>query len=236
MQNKPVTPAVEEAHRALSASLPFAETSDFDDADRGFLAALVPGAVRRADGQVVWDSDTYGFLAGEAPTSVHPSLWRQSQLVAKQGLYEVSEGIYQVRGLDLSNITFVEGDTGIIVIDPLISTETAAAALGLYREHRGEAPRRRRDLLAQPRRSLRRRLRRHHRGRCRVREGAGHRPRGIRRARGRRERLRGHRDVATRGVHVRSGARTRSTGSGRRGARADRVQRRGGASSCRRRT
>ncbi len=67
---------------------------------------------------------------GEAPATVHPSLWRQSQLVAKQGLYEVVEGIYQVRGLDLSNITFVEGDTGVIVIDPLISTETAAAALG----------------------------------------------------------------------------------------------------------
>ena len=140
MQNKPVSPAVEEAHRALSASLPFADTADFEDADRGFIGALVPGAVTRADGMVVWDGDTYSFLAGEAPTSVNPSLWRQSQLVAKQGLYEVTEGIYQVRGLDLSNVTFVEGDTGVIVIDPLISTETAAAALGLYRQHRGERP------------------------------------------------------------------------------------------------
>ena len=68
---------------------------------------------------------------------MHPSLWRQSTLAAKQGLYEVVEGIYQVRGLDLSNITFVEGDSGVIVIDPLISTEVAAAALALYREHRG---------------------------------------------------------------------------------------------------
>ena len=71
---------------------------------------------------------------------MHPSLWRQSQLCAKQGLYEVVEGIYQVRGLDLSNISFIEGDTGIIVIDPLISTETAAAALALYRAHRGDRP------------------------------------------------------------------------------------------------
>ena len=71
---------------------------------------------------------------------MHPSLWRQSQLCAKQGLYEVVEGIYQVRGLDLSNISFIEGDTGIIVIDPLVSTETASAALALYRTHRGERP------------------------------------------------------------------------------------------------
>jgi alkyl sulfatase BDS1-like metallo-beta-lactamase superfamily hydrolase len=89
---------------------------------------------------VVWDNDVYGFLTGDAPSSVHPSLWRQSELCAKQGLYEVVEGIYQVRGLDLSNITFVEGDTGIIVIDPLVCTETAAAALALYRRHRGDRP------------------------------------------------------------------------------------------------
>ena len=96
--------------------------------------------VRAADGRVVWESDSYAFLTGEAPTSVNPSLWRQSTLVAKQGLFEVVEGIYQVRGLDLSNMTIVEGDTGVIVIDPLISTETAAAALALYREHRGDRP------------------------------------------------------------------------------------------------
>ena len=80
---------------------------------------------------MVWDNDVYAFLDGPAPASVHPSLWRQSTLAAKQGLYEVVPGIYQVRGLDLSNITFVEGDTGIIVIDPLVSTETAAAALAV---------------------------------------------------------------------------------------------------------
>ena len=89
---------------------------------------------------MVWDNDVYDFLTGDAPTTVHPSLWRQSTLAAKQGLYEVVEGIYQVRGLDLSNISFIEGDTGVIVIDPLISTETAAAALGMYRAHRGDRP------------------------------------------------------------------------------------------------
>ena len=90
---------------------------------------------------MVWDNDVYAFLdRGRARPRCIPSLWRQSTLAAKQGLYEVVEGIYQVRGLDLSNITFIEGDTGVIVIDPLISTETAAAALALYRAHRGDRP------------------------------------------------------------------------------------------------
>jgi alkyl sulfatase BDS1-like metallo-beta-lactamase superfamily hydrolase len=140
MNHKPASAPIERAHAALLGSLPLADTTDFDDADHGFIAALDPGVVTRADGAVVWNNDSYAFLTGDAPTSVNPSLWRQSQLVARQGLYEVVEGIYQVRGLDLSNITFVEGDTGVIVIDPLISTETAAAALGLYRAHRGDRP------------------------------------------------------------------------------------------------
>jgi alkyl sulfatase BDS1-like metallo-beta-lactamase superfamily hydrolase len=116
------------------------DAADFDDADRGFIGALTPCVVTAADGRVVWDNDAYAFLAGDAPPSVHPSLWRQCQLTAKHGLYEVVPGIYQVRGLDLSNISFVEGDTGLIVIDPLVSTEVAAAALQLYRTHRGERP------------------------------------------------------------------------------------------------
>jgi alkyl sulfatase BDS1-like metallo-beta-lactamase superfamily hydrolase len=136
-QNDP-TPAVEAAQREVAAALPFSDRTDFDDADRGFLGALEPAVIRAADGRVVWDNDSYAFLAGDAPASVNPSLWRQSQLTSRQGLYEVVPGIYQIRGLDLSNITFVEGDSGVIVIDPLISTETAAAALALYRRYRGE--------------------------------------------------------------------------------------------------
>jgi alkyl sulfatase BDS1-like metallo-beta-lactamase superfamily hydrolase len=138
VQSKPVSPVTAAQHAEQRASLPLSDRQDFEDADRGFLAALKPGVIRRPDGHLVWDGDSYSFLEGDAPTSVHPSLWRQSQLVARQGLYEVVEGIYQVRGLDLSNITFVEGDTGVIVIDPLISTETAAAAFALYRGERGE--------------------------------------------------------------------------------------------------
>ena len=116
------------------------DVEDFADADRGFIAALTPCVVKAADGRVVWDNDAYSFITGDAPASVHPSLWRQCMLTAKQGLYEVVPGIYQVRGLDISNVSFVEGDSGLIVIDPLISTEVAAAALHLYRAHRGDRP------------------------------------------------------------------------------------------------
>ncbi|UGU01631.1 MBL fold metallo-hydrolase [Mycobacterium intracellulare] len=135
MDHKPPTPVIESAHR--EQVLPFQDDADFRAADRGFIAALSPCVIRAADGRIVWDNDAYAFLDGPAPTSVHPSLWRQSTLAAKQGLYEVVPGIYQVRGLDISNVTFVETDNGIIVIDPLISTEVAAAATALYREHRG---------------------------------------------------------------------------------------------------
>jgi alkyl sulfatase BDS1-like metallo-beta-lactamase superfamily hydrolase len=120
------------------SELPSDNRTDFDDADRGFIGALDPCIVTDAAGSVVWDNDAYGFLDAECPDTAHPSLWRQGQLVSRHGLYEVCEGIYQVRGLDLSNMTLVEGDTGVIVIDPLISSETAAAALALYRAYRGD--------------------------------------------------------------------------------------------------
>ncbi|WP_435112212.1 alkyl/aryl-sulfatase [Nocardiopsis synnemataformans] len=120
--------------------LRYDDETDFENADRGFVGALTPGVVHNDQGRVVWDSDAFAFLDGECPDTVHPSLWRQSQLCARQGLYEVTEGIYQVRGLDLSNMTLIEGERGIVVIDPLVSAETAAAALALYREHRGERP------------------------------------------------------------------------------------------------
>src|SRR5580700_8869521 len=117
---------------------PFHDHQDFEDADRGFVGAMEPCIVTTEDGRVIWDNDAYAFLQGDCPDTANPSLWRQSQLCAKQGLYEVTDGIYQVRGLDLSNMTLVEGDSGVIVIDPLISAETAAAALALYRAHRGD--------------------------------------------------------------------------------------------------
>ncbi|MFC6013069.1 alkyl/aryl-sulfatase [Nocardia lasii] len=118
----------------------FDDSTDFANARRGLVAELNPPVITAADGRVVWDIRAYDFLDGPCPPSANPSLWRQGQLCDIQGLFEVTEGIYQVRNLDLSNMTIVEAETGVIIIDPLISAETAAARLALYREHRGDRP------------------------------------------------------------------------------------------------
>lgn len=129
----------------MTTTAPMAYTTagdpDFENAHRGFIATLPNAEIRNAAGQVVWTLEGYEFLAEQqaAPT-VHPDLWRQARLNMANGLFKVTERIYQVRGFDISNITFVEGETGVIIIDPLTVTETAAAALALYREHRGNRP------------------------------------------------------------------------------------------------
>jgi len=135
-----------------AAGLPFEDREDFEDARRGLIASSEGLVIRNEGGRVVWDMNSYAFVGprettegdtdaerhGEAPDTVHPSLWRMAQLNGMHGLFEVVPSIYQVRGYDISNVTFVEGKTGTIVIDPLVSTECAAAALALYRAHRGE--------------------------------------------------------------------------------------------------
>jgi alkyl sulfatase BDS1-like metallo-beta-lactamase superfamily hydrolase len=113
---------------------------DFEEARRGFVAPFDPPVVEDERGRTVWDLRSYDFLDGEAPDTVHPNLWRQSQLTRIAGLFELAPGFYQLRGFDLSNMHVVEGEEGIVVIDPLVSAETAAAALALYREHRGARP------------------------------------------------------------------------------------------------
>jgi len=138
MQQKEPSSAIRDAQARIAAKLPFDDVQDFEDADRGFLGTLADPVIRNDEGDVVWDATSYNFISGEAPESVNPSLWRQSQLVAKHGLYEVVPGLYQIRGLDLSVMSFVETDSGVIVIDPLISVETASAAMRLYHHHRGE--------------------------------------------------------------------------------------------------
>lgn len=139
IQNDP-TASIESAHRSLSESLPWENDADFVAAERGFLGTLDHSAIRNEAGDVVWDTATFGFLDGDAPASVNPSLWRQGKLVVKNGLFEVVDGLYQVRGLDLSVMSFIEGDTGVIVVDPLLTKETGAAAYELYKRHRGDRP------------------------------------------------------------------------------------------------
>ncbi|AUH44564.1 alkyl/aryl-sulfatase [Streptomyces sp. CMB-StM0423] len=120
------------------------DRADFEAADRGFLAGPAERQVTAADGRVAWDFDDTAFLSslpdGNHPDTVDPSLWRQAKLCARAGLYEVAEGVLQVRGYDLSHMTLIEGDHGVLVVDPLISRETAAAALALYRAQRGDRP------------------------------------------------------------------------------------------------
>ena len=134
------TDATRQTLAAAAKHLPMHDRQDFEDAVRGFVARSADRRVRAADGRVVWDLDAYAFLDAECPDTANASLWRQSQLLVKDGLFEVVPGVYQVRGYDLSIMTLVEGETGVIVIDPLISRETASAAFALYRQHRGDRP------------------------------------------------------------------------------------------------
>jgi alkyl sulfatase BDS1-like metallo-beta-lactamase superfamily hydrolase len=117
-----------------------APTDEFEQARRGLLASFDPPRVEDEDGRVVWELGSYDFLDADPPASADPNLWRQGQLGRIAGLFEIVPGFYQLRGFDLSNMHVIEGREGIVVIDPLVSAETAAAALALYREHRGERP------------------------------------------------------------------------------------------------
>lgn len=138
---KDATPITRARNRALLDALPFDDTQDFEDAHRGFLGTWPETEIRNAEGRVVWSLADEPFMGDdEAPATVNPSLWRQAQLNKLHGLFQVTERIYQVRGFDASNMTLIEGDRGVIAIDPLISTETARAGLELYRRLRGERP------------------------------------------------------------------------------------------------
>ncbi len=127
----PASDATKAANQAVKDYLPFDDQRDFENAKRGFIATLDETIIRGESGNLVIDLGYYDFISGDAPDTVNPSLWRQSQLNAMHGLYEVKEGIYQVRAFDLANVSFIRGDTGWIVVDPLLSTETAAAAYDL---------------------------------------------------------------------------------------------------------
>src|ERR1700744_1389311 len=125
--------------QAVRNTLPFADTADFDDAARGFLGTIENARITSESGRTVWSLEPYGFLSeAEAPASVNPSLWRQSRLNMHHGLFEVLPGVYQVRGLDIANMTLIEGDRGVIVLDTLTSIEGARAAMELYFQHRGK--------------------------------------------------------------------------------------------------
>jgi alkyl sulfatase BDS1-like metallo-beta-lactamase superfamily hydrolase len=134
-------PATRAAHAAMAAKLPFGDVGDFQAAKRGLIAPLPDGMVRAANGTVLWNLGEYAFIDGElAPATVNPSLWRMARLNLANGLFKVTDRLYQLRGFDISNMTVIEGDSGLIVIDPLTTAEVARAALAHYRAHRPNKP------------------------------------------------------------------------------------------------
>jgi alkyl sulfatase BDS1-like metallo-beta-lactamase superfamily hydrolase len=138
--NSEPTEHTRRAHQLALQALPLADPADFADADRGLLARDPEVVVNDASGNRIWNTTDYAFQEGDAPASVHPSLWRQAQLNNRHGLYEVVAGVYQVRGYDLSTMSIIVGRSGWIIVDPLTTRETAEAALALARKHLGEAP------------------------------------------------------------------------------------------------
>jgi alkyl sulfatase BDS1-like metallo-beta-lactamase superfamily hydrolase len=142
LQRKPATSFTAAANAALLDELNWENVQDFESASRGFIANLDNPAITNATGRSVWDLDAYPFLAEEtAPPSVNPSLWRQSRLLTLfPGLFKVTEGIYQIRGFDLSVMSILETDSGYVVVDPLITTPTAKAGMDLVYQHVGQKP------------------------------------------------------------------------------------------------
>lgn len=137
---KPASQYTIDANRQVYALLDFDDTAEFDNATRGLIAAPDALEIRSADGKLVWSQAAYAFLDNDAPDTANPSLWRNAQLNHISGLFEVTDGIYQVRGYDMTNITFIKGDTGWIIVDPLMSVECSEAAFALVKEELGDYP------------------------------------------------------------------------------------------------
>jgi len=137
---KPPSPATVAAQRVAAASLPTEDGRDAEFAARGFIATRTDPVIKAADGRIVWDLNAYNFVAGAAPDTVNPSLWRHIGLLRQHGLFKVADGVWQVRGFDVSNMTVIAGKTGWIVVDPLVTREAAAAALELVNARLGQRP------------------------------------------------------------------------------------------------
>lgn len=139
-QAEAASPATRAANADVRATLPFDDRRDYDFAARGFLGTRKDPLIHAADGHIVWDLNAFDFTKGKAADTVNPSLWRQAQLLTKAGLFRAADHVYQVRGFDISNITFVRGEKGWIIIDPLTTIETARAAYDLVTEKLGKRP------------------------------------------------------------------------------------------------
>tara|TARA_R110002073_G_scaffold169890_10_gene326826 strand:+ start:67 stop:2052 length:1986 start_codon:yes stop_codon:yes gene_type:complete len=138
--NTPATDNTAKANAQVREELDLADPQDFENASRGLIASPASLQVPGPGKSLVWDMPSYDFIQGEAPDTVNPSLWRQATLNNYHGLFKVTEGVYQLRGFDLSNMSIIEGKTGWIIVDPLTTKETAGAAIAFAREHLGNKP------------------------------------------------------------------------------------------------
>ncbi len=138
--SQPASPITAQKNAAVLKVLPFSDRTDYESVTQG-LVAPYKGQVKNAAGKVIWDSQAHDFLdKDQAPETVNPSLWRTAQLNNHAGLFQVADGIYQLRGMDVANMTIVEGKDGLFIIDPLMYAETARNALDLYYQHRPRKP------------------------------------------------------------------------------------------------
>lgn len=138
--SQPASPITAQKNAAVLKVLPFSDRTDYESVTRGLIAPY-KGQVKNAAGKVIWDSQAHDFLdKDQAPETVNPSLWRTAQLNNHAGLFEVADGIYQLRGMDVANMTIIEGKDGLFIIDPLMYAETARNALDLYYQHRPRKP------------------------------------------------------------------------------------------------
>jgi alkyl sulfatase BDS1-like metallo-beta-lactamase superfamily hydrolase len=138
-QASEASPATIAVNQEFEKTLKLDDPQDLEDAKRGFIARP-SGKILAADGTVLADLDAFNFVQGKSPATVNPSLWRHATLNAQIGLFKVTEGIYQLRGFDIANMTLIEGKTGWIVVDTLTAKESAAAALAFARKQLGDHP------------------------------------------------------------------------------------------------
>ena len=122
----------------LTKYLPFSDQTDYDNARKGFIATIDEGLIKLPDGRTSYSMKQFDFIKGDAPAEANPSLWRQSELNSINGLFKVSDGIYQIRGFDLANMTLIKGKTGWILIDPLTVPATSKSAMKLVDEQLGK--------------------------------------------------------------------------------------------------
>ncbi len=140
LEPKPASPATVQVQGTAAALLPTDDGRDAEFSDQGFIATRADPIIKDKAGKPVWNLDAYGWMQGDAPSTVNPSLWRHMKLLRKHGLYKVADKVWQVRGFDVSNMTVVGGNTGWILIDPLTTREAAAAALDLVNGQLGIRP------------------------------------------------------------------------------------------------